>query len=171
MTLPISKLIKFHSLLFLQTFSEQVFFRVHIPDGVLREERLSILTSAGYEEKTTFIDRNCTEISELIMWRKYIKPLVPFEKVEKYICIKSYFKILHEIYSERDNCSKNHENINFLIGRLKIWIQKDKIDDVASVFHFFSLALFPRQKSTNNHSTLSKNFVRDSKSFFGSRTI
>lgn len=85
-------------------------------------------------------------MAETIMWRKYLKPIVPFEKIEKYICIKSYFTIIHEIYSDSENSSKSQEHINFLIERLKTWIQKDKIDEVASTFHFLSLALFPRQK-------------------------
>ena len=127
-SLSIEKLFKFHSLLFSETFFDQTSYRILIPDGISKEERFNILTSAGYEERTKFIDQQCPSISEVILWRKYLKPILPFEKVDKYICIKCFFIIVHQVFSDPNNSSKNHGFLDFIVKKLKDWIQKDKVD-------------------------------------------
>ncbi len=44
-----------------------------------------------------------------------------------------------------------------MIEKLKVQIQKDKVDEVCSIFHFLSLALFPNLTSSSKKSDHSRN--------------
>jgi hypothetical protein len=49
----------------------------------------------------------------------------------------------------KENDHKNDQKLIYLVEKLKIDIQKDRVDEVCSIFHFLSLAMFPNKSFLN----------------------
>ena len=70
-----------------------------IPESTNFSSKLNILTSAGYEDKSRFVDNFFSNIAEIVLWRAFINNLINVNNVTKYVYLKIYFTLIAYQYS------------------------------------------------------------------------